>query len=127
MTRGEGRKEATPNIQQRTEDYAVRAVRLYQHLQEQPDRAGWIVGKQYLRAATSIGANVEEAQGAESRRDFVHKCRIARKEAREARYWLKILQRTELVAPERVRSLLDETGEIYAVLTAIIRKAERPA
>jgi four helix bundle protein len=112
MTRDEGQKGDSPDIQGRTEEYAVR---LFQHLQEQSDRAGWIIGKQYLRAATSIGANIEEARGAESRRDFAHKCRM------------KIILRTGLIAPERVQPLLDETGETYAVLTAIIRKAERSA
>lgn len=119
--------KAQRDIAQRTEDYAVRAVRLFLHLQEQPGRAGWIVGKQYLRAATSIGANVEEAQDAESRRDFIHKYSIARKEAREARYWLRLLLRAEIVAPVRIQPLLDETGEIYAILTGIIRSAARDA
>jgi len=50
------------DIRTRSMQYALRAIKLYQHLQKQEDGAGWIIGKQYLRAATSIGANIEEAQ-----------------------------------------------------------------
>ena len=70
MKEGHGER---PDIQERTLEYAVRAVRLFQALQALPDRAGWTIGRQFLRAATSIGANVAEAQSAESRADFAHK------------------------------------------------------
>jgi four helix bundle protein len=82
--------------------YSVRAVKLYQFLQKQKDGAGWIVGKQFLRAACSIGANIEEAQSAESRADFVHKLGIAQKEARESSYWLRILGESDLVPRRRL-------------------------
>ncbi len=65
------------DIRKRSYQYALRAIRLYQYLQKQRDSAGWIIGKQYLRAATSIGANLEEAQASESRADFAHKLGIA--------------------------------------------------
>jgi four helix bundle protein len=55
-------------------------------LQERKDGACWILGKQYLRAATSIGANIEEAQAGETRADFIHKYGIAQKEAKESHY-----------------------------------------
>ncbi|HVA00151.1 MAG TPA: four helix bundle protein, partial [Terriglobia bacterium] len=57
-------------IRKRSFEYALRAVKLYEYLQELHKGAGWILGKQYLRAASSIGANVEEAQAGESRADF---------------------------------------------------------
>ncbi|MDX1421257.1 MAG: four helix bundle protein [Rubricoccaceae bacterium] len=109
---------------QRLEDYAVRAVALFRYLQEQQDRTGWILGKQYLRAATSIGANAEEAQGAESRRDFIHRGSIAQREARESRFWLRLFIRTALAPEDRLRPLLQETEELYAILTTIVRKAK---
>ena len=112
------------DILERTEDYAVRAVRLFQHLQQQPDRAGWVLGKQFLRAATSVGANVEEAQAAESRKYFIHKYGIAQKEARESRYWLRVLLRSELLREQQVRPLLNEAGEIYAIITAILKSSK---
>src|SRR5713101_1729626 len=72
------------DIRDRSLAYALRAVKLYQHLQKQKDGAAWIIGKQYLRAASSVGANVAEAQAGETRADFVHKLGIAQKEARES-------------------------------------------
>ena len=107
-------------ITARTMQFSLRAVRLFQFLQTQKDRAGWIIGKQFLRAATSIGANVEESQAAESRSDFIHKLSIAQKESREARYWLRILALAELVATRRIAPLLQESEEIVAVITTII-------
>jgi len=78
------KKKQPKEIRARTFAYALRAVRLYQYLQGKKDGAGWILGKQYLRASTSIGANVAEAQAGESRADFIHKLAIAQKEARES-------------------------------------------
>src|SRR5208282_6800899 len=83
-------KEAQ-DIRKRAYLYALRAIKLYRHLQEQRDGAGWVLGKQYLRAATSIGANIEEAQASESRADFIHKVGISQKEARESLFWLRLL------------------------------------
>ncbi|MEM1115586.1 MAG: four helix bundle protein [Bacteroidota bacterium] len=109
------------------EDFAVRAVGLFRYLQEQPDRAGWVIGKQFLRAATSVGANAEEAQDASSRKDFVQKYSIALREAREARYWLRLMKRTEMVPADRIEPLLTEAGEIYAILSAVVRNAKQNA
>ena len=110
----------TPSIQTRTVDYAVRAVRLFQALQAQPDRAGWVMGRQFLRAATSIGANVAESQSGESRSDFVHKLSIAQKEARECLFWLQVLERTGILTASQLKDIKKETDEIISVLAAII-------
>jgi four helix bundle protein len=74
------------DVRERLFMYAWRAIKLYQFLQDGKDSAGWIIAKQYLRAATFIGANVEEAQSGASRADFIHKCSIAQKEARASLY-----------------------------------------
>lgn len=66
-------KQGVRDIRERAFKYALRAIKLYQFLQDGKDGAGWIIAKQYLRSATSIGANVEEAQSGESRADFIHK------------------------------------------------------
>lgn len=118
-------KTDTKDIRKRSFDYTLRAVKLYQHLQRQDDGAGWIMGKQFLRSASSIGANVEEAQAGESRGDFIHKLGIARKEARESLYWLRILAESNLVARRRIQPLVRETDEIIRVLTAIILQTRR--
>jgi four helix bundle protein len=100
--------------------YALRAIKLYQYLQRRKDGAGWILGKQYLRAATSIGANMEEAQAGESRSDFIHKLGVAQKEARECRYWLRLLAESGIVAREKLQPLRRETEELIGIITAII-------
>ena len=112
-------------IRARTFAYALRAVKLYQHLQKKKDGAGWILGKQYLRAASSIGANVAEAQAGETRADFIHKLGIAQKEARESLFWLCLLAESQLVGKARLRSLIQETQELIAVITAILVSTQR--
>ena len=83
-------------------------------------RSGLGAGKRYLRAATSIGANVEEAQSAESRPDFAHKYGIAQKEARESLYRLKLLAGSGVIPSQRLRPLTTETEELFAVIAGII-------
>jgi four helix bundle protein len=112
------------DIRERSLQYSLRAIKLYQALQKARGGAGWILGKQYLRAATSIGANVEEAQAGENRGDFIHKYGIAQKETRESLYWLKLLMLSELVPAERLKPLMKETEELYAVITSIICNAK---
>jgi len=74
----------------------------------------------------SVGANVEEAQGAESKADFLHKMRIARKECREAKYFLKRVANGELIVAKRVGMIIDEADQLVRILTAIIVNADRP-
>lgn len=122
----EGRRETKPkNIGERSFAYALRAIRLYQHLQNGKDGAGWVLAKQYLRAACSVGANIEEAQAAESRPDFIHKLGIAQKETRESMYWLRLLAESSIVTGVQLRPLMDETEELLAVLTSIIVSTKR--
>ena len=77
---------------------------------------------QATRAATSIGANLEEADAAQSRADFISKCTISLKEARETRYWLRILRET--LKDSRLDQLINESTEIIAILTTIVRKTK---
>ncbi len=112
-------------IRARTFAYALRAVKLYQHLQRKKDGAAWILGKQYLRAATSIGANLAEAQAGESRADFIHKVAIAQKEARESLFWLRLLTESKIVGVVRLTPLIRETEELIAVVTAILVSSKR--
>jgi four helix bundle protein len=114
-----------PNIRERTVRYAIRGIELFRFVQKGRDGAGRIIAKQYLRAATSLGANVEEAHAGESRADFIHKLGIAQKEARECSYWLRLMADTTIVSSQRLAPIRRETEEIYAVLTAIIVNAKR--
>ena len=108
------------NISERSFAYALRAINLYQYLQDRKDGAGWILGKQYLRAACSIGANIEESQAAESRADFIHKFGIAQKEARESLFWLRLMSKAEIVPRKKLALLISETEELVRVITSII-------
>ena len=113
-------KEPPRDIRERAFAYALRAIRLYQSLAGSKNGAGWIIGRQYLRAATSIGANIEEAQSGESRADFIHKLAVAQKEARESHYWLRLLASSGIVAEASLQPLMRETEELISVVTAII-------
>ena len=123
----DGERPRVRDIGERTLAYGVRAVGLFRALQESDDRAGWVIGKQFLRSATSIGANVAEARSGESRKDFIHKLQIAQKEARESVYWLRLMTEAEVLPPQRLRGLTAETEELVAILTAITRNAKRNA
>ena len=105
------KEHKTRDITERTLRYSVRAITLFQNLQE---------GK-----ATSIGANVGEAQHGESRADFIHKYSIAQKEANESLYWLRLLAASGIVSQVRLEPLLKETTEIKAIITAIILNSKR--
>jgi four helix bundle protein len=112
------------DIRLRAMQYAVRAIKLYRHLNRLKDDVAGIIGKQYLRSATSIGANLVEGLSGESRRDFVNKYSIAQKEARESLYWLNLLVLGEVVPQKRVDDLIDETNQLIAILTTIIVKSK---
>jgi four helix bundle protein len=117
-------KSKEPEICQRSFRYALRAIKLYRFLQGTKDGAAWVLGKQYLKAGTSIGANIQEAQSGESKSDFIHKYGIAKKEARESLYWLRLMSESGMVPRRRLQPLIKETEEVFAVVTAIILKAK---
>ncbi len=111
------------DIQQRTFAFAVRIVKLCRHLEEKPG-AGRTLSRQLLRAGTSIGANVEEAQSGTTKADFIYKVAIALKEARETDYWLRLLQAAQVVPVERLEELKDEADQLKRILAAIIVSAK---
>ena len=100
--------------------FAVRIVNLYKYLTG--DKQEYVLSKQLLRSGTSIGANVTEAQDAQSKKDFISKISIALKEAKESRYWIKLLIETQYLPhkSQRVGSLQDELDAIIKILTSII-------
>jgi four helix bundle protein len=110
------------DIQKRTFDFACRVIRLYKHMMKQ-DRSNEMLCRQVVRSATSIGANLEEADAAQSRADFISKCNIALKEARESNYWLRLFKSSEMVSEMKITDLLKESHEIVLILTAIVKKS----
>ena len=102
--------------------FSVRIVRAYQHVTE--SKREYILTKQLLRAATSIGANVHEANNAQGKRDFIAKMYIAYKEASETEYWIKLLTETDYFTDAEGKSLLADCIELKQILTAILRSAK---
>jgi four helix bundle protein len=82
-----------------------------------------LVGRQLADAGTSIGANLEEATGGQSKADFIARASIARKEALESKYWLRLVTATVSPVPKEAGRLLDESRDLVAILTAILKKA----
>lgn len=111
------------DIQDRTFNFGVRVIRLVDKLPR--TLAATEIGRQLLRSGTSIGANVQEADAAESKSDFIHKMSIALKEARESRYWLKLIDATILAKNEEVQSLIKEATELTKILFTIIANARK--
>lgn len=109
------------DLPERTFVFATRVVRLCLVLDEKPG-VSRTLGNQLLRSGTSIGANVEAGQAAQSKADFVAKYSIACKEARETLYWLRLLAATEILPAERLKDLEQECHELIAIFTAIIKK-----
>ena len=99
--------------------FAIRIVNLYKYLCK--DRNEYVMAKQVLRAGTSIGANMAEAECSISRKDFLAKVYIAFKECAETKYWLELLKRTEFITCEEYASIGDDCDEIYRILAAITK------
>lgn len=104
----------------KTFDFALSIIELYKHMTEQKE---YILSKQILRSGTGIGANVEEATAAISKKDFTAKMSIASKEARETRYWLRLLDRSKIVNFDFKKNI-DEIEDIINIPTAIVKTSQ---
>ena len=104
-------------LQQKSFHFAIRSINLYKYLVN--TKKELILSKQLLRSGTSIGANVEEAIGAQSKKDFSSKLSIAYKESRESSYWIKLLQQTRYITDLEAESLLNELTEILKIIGKI--------
>ena len=100
-------------------ELSVRVIRLCNYLDKQS--VAPYISRQLIRSGTSVGANYEEARGAESNSDFIHKLGIALKEMRETVYWLKLIQKSEIIPEDRIMNLSNEAGELCAILISSIR------
>lgn len=103
--------------------FSIHTVQLYQRLVK--EYQNFPLFKQLVRSATSIGANAEEAQGGQSKRDFAAKLYISYKEARETHYWLRLLSDTGYIKREEATSLLRDCEELLKILTAILKSTKR--
>ena len=107
--------EPKRDLGERLLEYGARIVRLVESLPN--TLVGRRVGDQLLRSGTSAGANYEEARGAQSKEDFVHKLQIALKQLRESNYWLRLLVKSGKVSADRMNDLLDESNQLRAMLS----------
>jgi four helix bundle protein len=112
------------DIRERTFEFALRIIKLCNELNRRPGVCRDI-SRQLLKAGTSVGANTEEAQAAQSKPDFISKNSIALKEARETHYWLRLLIAARVLPETRLAKLRDEADEIRRILGSIIVSAKR--
>ena len=109
------------DIAERLISFAVQVVKIVEGLPDTP--TGKHLANQLLRSGTSPGANYEEARGAESRRDFLHKLGISLKELQESRYWLKVILRSDLVKKPTIEPIIGEAEELVRILGTSQRTA----
>jgi len=117
--------EERRDLQERLLDYAVRVIRLVESLPK--TLAGRRIGDQLLRSATAVGANYEEARGAESTDDFIHKLQVALKELRESNYWLRLISKAGILPAKRLSEILDESTQLRAMLSKAVVTAKSNA
>jgi four helix bundle protein len=105
-------------------EFAIRIVKLYKYLCD--DKKEYVLSKQLLRCGTSIGANINEAQAGQSKADFIAKMAISSKEARETKYWIDLLIKTDYldINENHVESLLKDIEEIIKLLTSIVKSSQ---
>ena len=109
-------------IQEKSFHFAVRIVKLCKHLQT--TQKEFVLTKQLLRCGTSIGANVAEAQQAQSRPDFISKLSIALKESYETDYWLRLMEATQILTSEEYESIISDCRELEKLLISILKTAK---
>ncbi len=106
-------------IQIKSYDFALRIIKLYQYLKN--EKKEYTLGKQILRSGTSIGANIEEATGSISKKEFRAKMFLSYKEARETHYWLRLLKDSYYLENDLANSLINDVEEIKKILGAILK------
>ncbi len=112
------------DLEERLIDFAVRIIRTAESLPK--SRVGIHVAGQLVRSGTSPAPNYGEAQGAESRSDFIHKMKICLKELRETRIWVLMIMRANLIKPvSRIEPLLDETDQLISIFVTSIKTAQQ--
>ncbi|MBO7646611.1 MAG: four helix bundle protein [Bacteroidales bacterium] len=106
-------------LQEKSYNFAIRIVKLAQFLREKKNE--YVLSKQLIRSGTSIGANIEEASGAQSDNDFIAKLHISLKEAKESHYWIRLLRDTDFITQAQAESMLTDLNEIITLLTRSLK------
>ena len=108
-------------VQRKSFQFSLKIISLYKKLQLEKE---FIISNQILRSGTSIGANIEEALAGQSKKDFTAKMSISSKEARETKYWLRLLKQSELTSID-VNSLILDNDELIRILTSIVKTSQQ--
>ncbi len=109
-------------VEEKSFDFAVRVVKLYKYLTTVKQE--FVMSKQLLRSGTSIGANISEAQQAQSQMDFLSKMSISLKESYESDYWLRLLYHTDYLNEEEYESIISDCRTITKLLVSIIKSTK---
>jgi len=104
-------------VQNKSYDFALRIVKVYKYLSQ--EKKEFVLSKQLLRSGTSVGANIEEAIGGQSKADFFAKLTIAYKEARESKYWVRLLRDSDYLTTEQSDDLLKDIEELLKIIGSI--------
>ena len=104
-------------VQIKSYAFAIKIVKLYQYLCK--EKKEYVLSKQLLRSGTSIGANIEEAIGGQSKKDFYAKLTISYKETRETHYWIRLLRDTDYITFEESKNLLSDVDELLRIIGSI--------
>ena len=110
-------------ILDKTFKFGLRIVKLHLYLVEKKVERSLVI--QLLKSGTSIGANVEEAMGGSSKKDFIQKLKIAYRESRETLYWLKLLKHSDLLESKLAESIILDCDEIIRILTSILKTSQK--
>ncbi|MFC4994272.1 four helix bundle protein [Rubritalea tangerina] len=116
------KQEPPQDIRERSFEFAARVVNLCKKLDASPG-VPRTLSNQLLRSGTSIGANIEEAHGSQSKKDFRAKMYISCKEARETHYWLRLLIKCDIISEPQLTDILDESNQLVAIVTTIVKKS----
>ena len=123
MSKVESKGTTPRDLKERTQKFALRVIRLVRAPPKSTE--AFVIGKQLLRSATSVGANYRSSQRGKSKRDFIAKLAIVEEEADESCYWLELTIAAELLPKVKVEPLLQEAREITAILTAAGKTAKK--
>ena len=114
-------------IMEKSYRFSLMVIELYKFLTQ--EKKEYVLSKQLLRCGTSIGANINEAQAAISKKDFIAKISISSKEARESKYWLMLLKDSGYIDPSKtkVKALLEEIDSLINITTKIVKSSQENA
>ena len=102
--------------------FALRIIKLYKYLVS--DKKEFVLSKQILRSGTSVGANIREAEHAQSKKDFINKMNIALKEANETEYWLMLLKDSDYISEDSFNSIHPDSVELIKLLASIVKSSK---